>query len=316
MPNQRRILFREGRMKALEIINLSKTYPTKVVALQDISFSVENGDFFALLGPNGAGKTTTIGIIAHLVNKSSGTVKVFGVDSDKDENLAKSYIGLVPQEFNFNIFERVIDIVVQQAGYYGVPRTVAVERADALLKQLGLSEKRNATSNTLSGGMKRKLMIVRALVHNPRLLILDEPTAGVDVETRREMWDFLNMLNKKGTTIILTTHYLEEAEQMCKNITIIHKGKVIENTSMKHLLTKLDRETFIVDLKDPIDQVPESKEFKLEKKDKSTLIVEVSKKQDINAVFMFFEMHNIKVLSLRNKVNRLEELFVNLTRKK
>lgn len=297
---------------ALEINNLKKTYDTGVEALKGIDLTVEKGDFYALLGPNGAGKSTTIGIMTSLVNKTSGQVKVFGYDLDKDLVKAKQQIGLVPQEFNFNPFETVQQIVVNQAGYYGVPRKEALIRSEKFLKQSNLWEKRNVRARMLSGGMKRRLMIARALMHEPKLLILDEPTAGVDIELRRDMWEFLKELNEAGTTIILTTHYLEEAEMLCRNIGIIQSGELIENTSMKELLSKLQSETFILDI------VPTNKEIKLvnyhyELEDQQTLAVEVQKDQGINDVFSQLSNQGIKVTSMRNKSNRLEELFLKLT---
>ena len=299
-------------MKALKIEDLKKTYKNSVEAVRGISLEVEEGDFFGLLGPNGAGKSTIIGIITGLVNKTSGKVSVFGIDIDKNPDNAKMMIGIVPQEMNFNIFEKVFDIVVDQAGYYGVPRKIAAVRAEKYLKQLGLWDKRNMASRTLSGGMKRRLMIARGLVHEPKLLILDEPTAGVDVALRRNMWDFLTGLSKEGKTIILTTHYLEEAELLCKNITIINKGMIIENTSNKVLLAKLDRENYMLDLKKPMGEVPKLEGHKITKVDDTTLEVEMTKQQDITTVFKFLERNGITVLGMRNKTNRLEELFLNL----
>lgn len=297
---------------ALEINNLKKTYDTGVKALKGVDLTVEEGDFYALLGPNGAGKSTTIGIMTSLVNKTSGQVKIFGYDLDKDLVKAKQQIGLVPQEFNFNPFETVQQIVVNQAGYYGVPRKEALIRSEKFLKQSNLWEKRNVRARMLSGGMKRRLMIARALMHEPKLLILDEPTAGVDIELRRDMWEFLKELNEAGTTIILTTHYLEEAEMLCRNIGIIQSGELIENTSMKELLSKLQSETFILDI------VPTNKEIKLvdyhyELEDQQTLAVEVQKDQGINDVFTQLSNQGITVTSMRNKSNRLEELFLKLT---
>jgi len=301
-------------MNALEITDLKKTYRSKqrtVEALKGISLNVEQGDFFALLGPNGAGKSTTIGIIASLVNKSSGKVRVFGHDIDTDLEQAKSQIGLVPQEFNFNQFETVQQIVVNQAGYYGVERTLAFERAEKYLKQTDLWEKRNAQARTLSGGMKRRLMIARALMHEPQLLILDEPTAGVDIEIRRSMWEFLQALNAQGITIILTTHYLEEAEMLCRNIAIIDKGEIGENTKMKTLLAKLNVETFVLDTGE-FERAPKLSGFNHEIKDNHTIEVEVAKEQGLNQVFSQLTEQGIQVLSMRNKANRLEELFVRL----
>lgn len=297
---------------ALEIKGLRKVYDTGVVALRGIDLSVEEGDFYALLGPNGAGKSTTIGIITSLVNKTSGTVKVFDYDLDTDLVRAKQQIGLVPQEFNFNPFETVQQIVVNQAGYYGVSRKEAMKRSEKYLKQSNLWEKRDVRARMLSGGMKRRLMIARALMHEPRLLILDEPTAGVDIELRREMWTFLQELNAQGTTIILTTHYLEEAEMLCRNIGIIQSGQVIENTSMKNLLSKLQFETFIFDL-EPSETVPVINNYQSSLEDAQTLVVEVERNQGVNDIFAQLTAQNIKVLSMRNKSNRLEELFLKIT---
>lgn len=297
---------------ALEIKDLKKVYKGGVRALRGIDLTVEEGDFYALLGPNGAGKSTTIGIVTSLVNKTSGNVKVFDYDIDTDLTRAKQQIGLVPQEFNFNPFETVQQIVVNQAGYYGVPRKEAMKRSEKYLKQSDLWEKRDVRARMLSGGMKRRLMIARALMHEPRLLILDEPTAGVDIELRREMWDFLRELNKNGTTIILTTHYLEEAEMLCRNIGIIRAGELIEDTSMKSLLSKLMFETFIFDL-DTYDKEPEITGYPSELVDESTLHVEVERNQGVNEVFKQLSEQGIKVLSMRNKSNRLEELFLKIT---
>ena len=299
--------------KALSIQNLTKTYGNNVKALKGISLDITKGDFFALLGPNGAGKSTAIGIICSLVNKTSGTVEVFGYDLDTQKDQAKSCIGLVPQEFNFNVFEPIFEIVVNQAGYYGIPRKQAVVKAEQLLKQLGLWEKRKDMARELSGGMKRRLMIARALVHEPELLILDEPTAGVDIEIRRSMWAFLEEINKQGTTIILTTHYLEEAEALCRNIAIINQGEIIENTSMKSLLSQLQKETFVLDLKESVTEVPDVVGYNIKMRDASTLLVEVDKTQTINEVFQALSRLNLHVTSMRNKSNRLEELFVRLT---
>ncbi|MBC1561743.1 ABC transporter ATP-binding protein [Listeria booriae] len=297
---------------ALEITGLKKRYATGVEALRGINLTVEEGDFYALLGPNGAGKSTTIGIITSLVNKTSGKVKVFDYDIDTDLVRAKQQIGLVPQEFNFNPFETVQQIVVNQAGYYGVSRKEALKRSETYLKQSNLWEKRDVRARMLSGGMKRRLMIARALMHEPRLLILDEPTAGVDIELRREMWDFLRELNMKGTTIILTTHYLEEAEMLCRNIGIIQSGELIENTSMKALLGKLQFETFIFDLA-PYSTKPEITGYKYEFEDDLTLAVEVERNQGVNELFEQLTKQGIQVLSMRNKSNRLEELFLKIT---
>ncbi|MCH4169133.1 MAG: ABC transporter ATP-binding protein [Streptococcaceae bacterium] len=300
---------------ALEIKDLKKKYNSGVAALKGIDLTVEKGDFYALLGPNGAGKSTAIGIITSLVNKTSGTVKVFGYDIDHELVNAKQQIGLVPQEFNFNPFETVEQIVVNQAGYYGVSRKDALVRSEKYLKQSNLWEKKNVPARMLSGGMKRRLMIARALMHEPHLLILDEPTAGVDIELRREMWDYLRLLNDNGTTIILTTHYLEEAEMLCRNIGIIQAGELIENTSMKELLAKLQFETLIFDLA-PNHQAIEIMNYKHVFEDAQTLVVEVERNQGINGLFEQLSRQNIKVLSMRNKSNRLEELFLNITEKK
>lgn len=297
---------------ALEINNLKKVYGSGVEALRGIDLSVKEGDFYALLGPNGAGKSTTIGIITSLVNKTSGKVKVFGYDLDTDLVRAKQQIGLVPQEFNFNPFETVQQIVVNQAGYYGVSRKEAMKRSEKYLKQSNLWEKRNVRARMLSGGMKRRLMIARALMHEPRLLILDEPTAGVDVELRREMWEFLRELNEHGTTIILTTHYLEEAEMLCRNIGIIQSGELIENTSMKELLSKLQFETFIFDLA-PYETKPVIEGYACTFEDEQTIAVEVERNQGVNGIFDQLTRQGIKVLSMRNKSNRLEELFLKIT---
>ena len=297
---------------ALEINNLKKVYGSGVEALRGIDLSVKEGDFYALLGPNGAGKSTTIGIITSLVNKTSGKVKVFGYDLDTDLVRAKQQIGLVPQEFNFNPFETVQQIVVNQAGYYGVSRKEAMKRSEKYLKQSNLWEKRNVRARMLSGGMKRRLMIARSLMHEPRLLILDEPTAGVDIELRREMWEFLRELNEHGTTIILTTHYLEEAEMLCRNIGIILSGELIENTSMKELLSKLQFETFIFDLA-PYETKPVIEGYACTFEDEQTIAVEVERNQGVNGIFDQLTRQGIKVLSMRNKSNRLEELFLKIT---
>lgn len=297
---------------ALEINNLKKVYGSGVEALRGIDLSVKEGDFYALLGPNGAGKSTTIGIITSLVNKTSGKVNVFGYDLDTDLVRAKQQIGLVPQEFNFNPFETVQQIVVNQAGYYGVSRKEAMKRSEKYLKQSNLWEKRNVRARMLSGGMKRRLMIARALMHEPRLLILDEPTAGVDIELRREMWEFLRELNENGTTIILTTHYLEEAEMLCRNIGIIQSGELIENTSMKELLSKLQFETLIFDLA-PYETKPVIEGYACTFEDEQTIAVEVERNQGVNGIFDQLTRQGIKVLSMRNKSNRLEELFLKIT---
>uniref|UniRef100_A0A486XV08 ABC-type multidrug transport system, ATPase component n=1 Tax=Rheinheimera sp. BAL341 TaxID=1708203 RepID=A0A486XV08_9GAMM len=296
---------------ALDIQGLHKVYKSGTVALSGIDLQVKQGDFFALLGPNGAGKSTTIGVISSLVNKTRGSVKVFGFDIDTQLEAAKSQLGLVPQEFNFNQFETVLQIVVNQAGYYGVPKKLALARAEKYLGQLGLWEKRHARSRELSGGMKRRLMIARALMHEPKLLILDEPTAGVDIELRRSMWEFLRLINQQGVTIILTTHYLEEAEMLCRNIAIIDKGRIIENTTMKALLSKLTLETFVLDLaSDPAAVKLEG--FIWRVLDDHSIEVDVEKAQGLNPIFAQLSEQDIKVLSMRNKANRLEELFVSL----
>lgn len=300
---------------ALEISDLKKVYDTGVQALKGIDLKVSEGDFYALLGPNGAGKSTTIGIITSLVNKTSGTVKVFGYDIDTQLEKAKQQIGLVPQEFNFNPFETVQQIVVNQAGYYGVPRKEAYKRSEKYLKQADLWEKRDEKARMLSGGMKRRLMIARALMHEPKLLILDEPTSGVDIELRRGMWHFLQELNANGTTIILTTHYLEEAEMLCRNIGIIQAGQLIENTSMKALLSKLQHETFIFDL-DISQQQPQLAGYAYQFDGDQTLEVEVERNQGVNDIFTQLTKQGIKVLSMRNKSNRLEELFLKITEEK
>ncbi|MEE9102033.1 MULTISPECIES: ABC transporter ATP-binding protein [Pseudomonas] len=300
---------------ALSIRQLTKTYGNGFQALKGIDLDVAEGDFFALLGPNGAGKSTTIGILSTLVNKTSGTVNVFGHDLDKDPYGLKRCLGVVPQEFNFNQFEKVFDIVVTQAGYYGIPMSVAKGRAEKYLTQLGLWDKRNSASRELSGGMKRRLMIARALVHEPRLLILDEPTAGVDIELRRSMWNFLTELNGEGISIILTTHYLEEAEQLCRNIAIIDHGTIVENTSMRKLLNKLHVETFYLDLKATLTEAPRLDGYPVRLVDDHTLEVQVDKSMGINGLFAQLNAQGLEVLSLRNKSNRLEELFVSLVEK-
>jgi len=297
---------------ALTIDNLRKVYDNGFEALKGISLTVEQGDFFALLGPNGAGKSTTIGIICSLVSKSAGKVSVFDIDIDQDFPAAKRHIGIVPQEFNFNQFEKAIDIVVNQAGYYGLAPSLASARAEKYLRELGLWEQRDTPARMLSGGMKRRLMIARSLVHEPRLLILDEPSAGVDIEMRRSMWDFLRRINAQGTTIILTTHYLEEAEALCRHIAIINHGKIVENTSIKTLLRQLRRETFILDC---VEHLPESvavEGFATRRADDHTLEVEVEKGQYLNQVFAALGVEGIHISSMRNRANRLEEMFVNL----
>ena len=296
---------------ALTTRRLTKTYGNGLTALHGIDLDVAEGDFFALLGPNGAGKSTAIGIVSSLVTKTDGQVWVFGIDVDTNFPAAKSLIGLVPQEFNFNMFETPQQIVVNQAGYYGIPRRRAQIAAERYLRQLGLWEKRNERARTLSGGMKRRLMIARALVHEPKLLILDEPTAGVDIEIRRSMWEFLRTINAAGTTIILTTHYLEEAENLCRNIAIIDHGRLVENTNMKALLAKLNTETFVLDLSEAVDTLPEL-EQRVVRIDKSTLEIDITKDRNMNEVFADLSAHGITVKSMRNKANRLEQLFIGL----
>lgn len=297
---------------ALSLRGLTKTYRNGTAALKGIDLDVAPGEFFALLGPNGAGKSTTIGIVTSLVNKSSGSVSIFGHDLDTDPATAKSLIGLVPQEINLNIFEPPMLILVNQAGYYGIPRRQARLRAEHYLKKLGLWDRRLDAVRTLSGGMKRRLMIARALINEPRLLILDEPTAGVDIEIRRLMWEFLKEINANGTTIILTTHYLEEAESLCRHIAIIDHGMLVENTSMRKLLNKLNMETFVLDLGTPLARVPDLESFSPRLLDDHTLEVDVSKERSINALFSALTARGIDVLSLRNKTNRLEQLFLRL----
>ena len=301
-------------MKALAINNLCKTYKNGVVALKGVNLEVEQGDFFGLIGANGAGKTTIIGIITDLVRKNMGEVLVFGKSIDKEFSRIKNSIGIVPQEFNFGVFEKVRDILINQAGYYGIPRRKAEAASDKYLKSLNLWEKRDMQARTLSGGMKRRLMIARSLVHDPQLLILDEPTAGEDVELRRGMWDFLLKLNQEGRTIILTTHYLEEAEYLCNNIGIINKGTIIENTSKKELVNQLDSQKYIFDLLRPIDSIPEST-FKINKIDETSIEVEVSKRDTINDIFAYFNKNTIEIKSMKNKTNRLEETFLSLIEK-
>jgi len=299
-------------MSALTLRNLQKTYPGGVHALDGIDLEVQPGEFFALLGPNGAGKSTIIGIISTLVRKTSGSVNIFGYDLDAQRWQAKSQIGLVPQEFNFNGFETVGQIVLNQAGYYGLPRHQARERAERYLRELGLWSRRNTVTRTLSGGMKRRLMIARALIHEPRLLILDEPTAGVDIELRRSMWQFLNRINEQGTTIILTTHYLEEAESLCRNIAIIDQGRIVENTDIRSLLRSLNTESFILDIAGNVRDMPTVEGFHLVPVDESSLEVSINAEQTLNGLFRALDRAGIEVTSMRNKANRLEELFVQL----
>lgn len=299
-------------MKALSLDGLCKTYSSGLEALCGVSIEVEAGDFFGLLGPNGAGKTTTIGIITSLVTKSAGRVEVFGIDIDVDFPTAKKCIGVVPQEYNFSIFEKVIDIVTQQAGYYGISRPLALVRAEKYLRKLGLWEKRETPARELSGGMKRRLMIARGLVHEPKLLILDEPTAGVDVELRRGMWLFLEELNREGITIILTTHYLEEAEQLCNRIAIISDGRLVENTTKRDLLRKLDSETIVFETQSPVSQLVPAAGLDMRLIDDMTIEVTRVRSQSINGFFQYFQEHDIVIESMRNKTNRLEELFLEM----
>tara|TARA_A200000113_G_scaffold8134_2_gene8299 strand:+ start:835 stop:1746 length:912 start_codon:yes stop_codon:yes gene_type:complete len=302
-------------VNALELTNLKKTYPGGTKALKGIDLKVEEGDFYALLGPNGAGKSSTIGIIGSLVTKTEGSVKIFGIDPEDNQALAKKMLGVVSQEINFSQFEKVIDIVITQAGFYGIPRSIADPKTESILKRLGLWDKRNDQARTLSGGYKRRLMIAKALIHEPKLLILDEPTAGVDIELRREMWSFLKEINANGTTIILTTHYLEEAEQLCRNIGIIDHGEIVENTTMKDLLSRLNVQGFVFDLEEPLDDIPKIDGYPLKLLDNSTLVAAIDKSNSINGLFDEFTKLNIKVKSMRNESNRLEELFINMVKK-
>jgi len=299
-------------MNALEITGLRKVYSNGLVAVNGIDLFVEQGDFYALLGPNGAGKSTTIGIIVSLVRKSAGNVTIFGYDLERTPSEAKAFLGLVPQEFNFAQFDTVLNIVVNQAGYYGIPRRIAYQTAEHYLNQLGLWERRDDQARMLSGGLKRRLMIARALLHEPQLLILDEPTAGVDIESRRAMWTFLEDINNNGTTIILTTHYLEEAESLCRRIAIIDHGQIVEDTSMKHLLTKLHQETFVLDLKKPLVKPVSIEGYQIRIIDDHTLEADVSKNEGVNRLFVELSAQNIDVASMRNKANRLEETFMRL----
>ena len=299
---------------ALEISDLRKIYSGGTEALKGISLKVKEGDFYALLGPNGAGKSSTIGIIGTLVTKTSGTVKIFDYDIDKNVSLAKSILGVVSQEINFSQFEKVIDIVSTQAGYYGIRSSIAKPKVKEMLKRLGLWDKRNDQARTLSGGYKRRLMIAKALIHEPKLLILDEPTAGVDIELRREMWEFLKEINNNGTTIILTTHYLEEAEQLCRNIGIIDHGEIIADTSMRDLLRKLDVQGFVLDLENPLDELPNIDGFEIRLEDPYTLVTAVDKSKSINDLFGQLNTLGINVKSMRNESNRLEELFIEMVK--
>ena len=300
---------------ALEISELRKVYSGGTEALKGISLKVKEGDFYALLGPNGAGKSSTIGIIGTLVTKTGGSVKIFNNDIDNNVSAAKSILGVVSQEINFSQFEKVIDIVTTQAGFYGITKSIAKPKVESMLKRLGLWDKRNDQARTLSGGYKRRLMIAKALIHEPKLLILDEPTAGVDIELRREMWDFLKEINKNGTTIILTTHYLEEAEQLCRNIGIIDQGEIIADTSMKDLLSRLDVQGFVLDLEEPLEKEPAIDGFELRLEDSSTLVTAINKDKSINGLFDELNKLGIKVKSMRNESNRLEELFIEMIKK-
>jgi ABC-2 type transport system ATP-binding protein len=299
-------------MHALVLRQLTKVYKNGIKALKGIDLEVDEGDFFALLGPNGAGKTTIIGVVTSLVTKTSGKVEVFGHDIDRELELAKSCIGIVPQEINFNMFESLFTIVVNQAGFYGIPRRLAKQRAEKYLKQLQLWDRRNSIARSLSGGMKRRLMIARALMHEPQLLILDEPTAGVDIEIRRSMWEFLRNINDAGTTIILTTHYLEEAENLCRNVAIIESGRIIERDTMANVLSKLQTEVFVLNLSAPVSTPPALPGFRNEMTDDHTLEVELSRGQSLNEIFSRLSSQGVQVNSMRNKVNRLEELFMRL----
>ncbi|WP_405224739.1 ABC transporter ATP-binding protein [Lentisalinibacter sediminis] len=303
-------------MRALSIRDLRKVYPNGVEALKGINFEVEEGDFYALLGPNGAGKTTAIGIITSLVNKTSGDVRIYGHSIDDELEQAKACLGLVPQEINLNLFEKVLNTVVNQGGYYGLPRKLAYERAERYLTELKLWDRRNDIARNLSGGMKRRLMIARALVHEPKLLILDEPTAGVDIEIRRSMWNFLQKINAEGTTIILTTHYLEEAESLCRHVAIIDEGRIIEDASMADVLRKLNREVFVLTPAEPLDAAPRIEPYELTLRPDGDLEVMLEKRQSLNEVFAALSDAGVRVLSMRNKANRLEELFMGLVENK
>lgn len=301
---------------ALSIRGLTKVYSNGFQALKGIDLDVQQGDFYALLGPNGAGKSTTLGVVCSLVQKTTGKVKIFGIDIDEDFARAKYQLGVVPQEFNFNQFENVLDIVLDQAGYYGMPRREALPRAESLLRDLGLWDKRKDSARMLSGGMKRRLMIARALMHRPRLLILDEPTAGVDIELRRSMWDYMRRINREeGTTIILTTHYLEEAESLCRHVGIVNQGEIVRNTSVRELLAELDTETFLFDLAEPLAHVPKIEGFEVKRADDNQLSVMVHRGQHLNDVFKVLGREGVQVVSMRNRANRLEEMFVSMVEK-
>lgn len=297
---------------ALKIQGLAKTYDNGFQALKGIDLEVAQGDFFALLGPNGAGKSTTIGIISSLVSKSAGSVAVHGVDIDQDFPGAKKFLGIVPQEFNFNLFEKVEDILTNQAGYYGIPYAVARERAEHYLKRLGLIEKRQTAARMLSGGMKRRLMIARALIHEPKLLILDEPTAGVDIEMRRSMYEFLREINAAGTTIILTTHYLEEAEALCRHMAIINHGRIVTNSSIRDLLRDLNKETFLLDCVGPLPEQLHIEGFSIERVDDHSIEIQIEKGQDLASAFSALNARGVQVVSMRNEANRLEQMFLNV----
>ncbi|CAM4233274.1 ABC transporter ATP-binding protein [Vreelandella rituensis] len=300
---------------ALSIRGLTKVYGNGFHALKGIDLDVEQGDFFALLGPNGAGKSTTLGVVCSLVQKTAGRVTIFGIDIDKDFAKAKYHLGVVPQEFNFNQFEKVEDIVLAQAGYYGMSRAEALPRAEQLLKDLSLWDKRHGSARMLSGGMKRRLMIARALMHRPKLLILDEPTAGVDIELRRSMWEYMRRINREeGTTIILTTHYLEEAESLCRNVAIINNGDIIRNTGVRELLAELNTETFLMDLAHPIEQLPEVEGYEIRQVEPTQLAVVIDRGQRLNDVFKVLSEEGIQVISMRNRSNRLEEMFVSMVK--
>ena len=299
-------------MNALSLRNLKKTYQNGYTALKGINLEVKQGDFFALLGPNGAGKSTAIGIISSLINKTSGTVKIFGYDIHQDSTKAKNCLGIVPQEINFNQFESVKDIVLNQAGYYGISKKRAIRNTEKCLKLMSLWDQRDTVSRRLSGGMKRRVMIARALVHSPPLLILDEPTAGVDVEILRSLWEMMEQVNKQGTTIILTTHYLEEAENLCRNIAIINKGLIVEKSSMSDLLARVKNDYFVLDTARKVSKLPEIKGYKLEIAGTKRLTVSVAKNKSLNALFQQLTTRNIEIVSLKNKTNRLEQLFMDL----
>jgi len=299
-------------MNALSVKNLKKIYPNGTAALKGIDLDVSEGDFFALLGQNGAGKSTTISIICSLVKKTSGSVTVFGYDTDTHLAEAKALIGVVPQEMNFNLFEKISNILIHQAGYYGIPKKIALPRMEQYLKEMGLWHMHDQPAIRLSGGMKRRLMIARALMNEPRLLILDEPTAGVDIELRHTLWRFLTRLNQQGTTIILTTHYLEEAEHLCKNVAIIDHGKIIEHANMKSLINRLGRQTIILDSKEPLSSDIKLDDYHFQRIDNTTLEVEIHRDQTINHLFELLDTQGISICSMRNKTNRLEESFIHL----